>query len=413
MTVELLLETVSEFRGRSYPDIPLPEGFDKSELPEDAFFATLPIGAVDARSGNNRVYTRSAIESIVQAVNESNRNGYWGHPSHVERTQRAPAIRWLGAVLDQDGTAWGKCYAITEEAARLLKVAKLTNSKIGTSISGVAELDDDRVTVRKVDLKFIDLIAEGAWVGVPQTSAVPVLTAETGPNADPASTTTDPTDTTLNTSNPNQENNVVPTQDLSAPTLEQVQELTAARDSALTQVTELQGQLTGLQAQIAELEQLRPDADQTRGIRQLINEEASLYTRLEINVSGYGNDLISVIKDTVGKLNSLMTDKLQAQMDAAVAEMVQLEDLRPLVTEMLQPSLAAGKLNSAAEIQTVIEEILAKPHLVALAEALVQAKSGPNAVTSAKANEPADVKLREQAVAGAKAIAERAGLVTH
>ena len=369
--MQLLSTLISEFKGRSYPDIPLP--FDRSELPEDAFFATVPIGQVGAESRNQRKYSRKAVESIVAHVNQEHPCGWWGHPDYDARTLSAPAIQWLGAVIDDDGVAWGKCVALNSEARELLRMAKLARSQIGTSIYGEAEMDGENVV--DVKLLYIDLLAVGDWVGVPITSTVPILTAE---------------------SNQQQGESTMPdANELAA----QVATITQERDTA-------KQALAVAQQTIAEMEALRTAATQYEAIRAKIAESADVYTRLEINISGYGSDLVSVINDTIEKLRGLMADQMMAQLEGAVEEKVKVADLRPIVLEMVKG------VQAAADIPARIDAVLALPHIQSLAAKLVAQEAGPAAVASAT---PAVSKTEEtvkEAVDKALENAKRMGLLS-
>lgn len=368
--MEELYRLIGEFRGKRHPDIPLP--FDRSELPEDAFFSVLPIGQVGAESRNNRKYSRKAVESMVAHVNLEHPYGWWGHPEFEARTLKAPAIQWLGAVIDDEGVAWGKCVALDSEARELLRLATLARSKIGTSIYGDAEMDGDVVVDMK--LMYIDLLTVGEWVGVPITSTVPILTTE---------------------SNQKGETNMAEANELAA----QLTAITQERDVAK------QG-LAAAQQTIAEMESLRPAAEQFEAIRKLLTESADVYTRLEINISGYGSDLASVIKDTIEKLNGLLADQMLAQLDAAVGEQVKIVKLRPIVREMVKD------VKQVADIQPRIDAVLALPYIQTVAAALAAEEAGPPAVASATPAVAAAEKASQDAVQNAEANARKMGLST-
>lgn len=366
--MELLYTLVSEFKGKRYPDIPLP--FERTELPEQAFFATLPIGQVGARSRNQRTYSRKAVESIVAYVNRDHPCGWWGHPEHEARTQVAPAIQWLGAVIDDEGVAWGKCVALTTEATELLRMAKLTNSQIGTSVYGEAEMDGETVTDMK--LMYIDLLAAGEWVGVPITATVPILTAETKPTGESM----------------------------------ELQELAAQLATAIRERDEAQRALTQTQALVAEAQTLRPAADQLQRIRTTLAESADMYASLNINIQSTGDDLADIIGNTIKKLQALLANQLLTQIGAAVEAAVKVADLRPIVLEMVKPGV-----KTEADIQPCLTAALAQPYLQALNAKLVAAEAGPPAVTSATPPVSTNAARVEQAVAAAPKNAQRMGLL--
>lgn len=368
--MEELYRLIGEFRGKRHPDIPLP--FDRSELPEDAFFSVLPIGQVGAESRNNRTYSRKAIESMVAHVNLEHPYGWWGHPEFEARTLKAPAIQWLGAVIDDDGVAWGKCVALDSEAKNMLRVATLARSKIGTSIYGDAEMDGDVVVDMK--LMYIDLLAVGDWVGVPITSTVPILTTE---------------------SNLQGETTMAEANELAA----QLAVITQERDAAKQALAVAEQKAT-------EAEVLRSQVAQLDGIRAKIAESADVYTRLEINISGYGSDLVSVINDTIEKLRGLMADQMTAQLKGAVEERVKIVKLRPVVREMIKD------VTLVADIVPRIDAVLALPHIQDIAAVLVAQEAGPAAVGSAMPAVSNNEAIIKEAVDKSSEIAKRMGLST-
>lgn len=175
MLVREQLLSVGKFSG-SYPTIPLPDGMAEG-FGEDAMFVTLPIGRVDARSRNGRVYTREAVQAIVDAVNTNKPEGRWGHLRDEERPYAydPPAIRWLAAMIDDNGTAWAKGIPVTDEAREHFRVAKLAGSRVGTSVYGFGQMEGERVV--DFELETIDLAAPDR-VGIPDTAAKPMITSE-------------------------------------------------------------------------------------------------------------------------------------------------------------------------------------------------------------------------------------------
>lgn len=172
------LTFVTEFRG-AYPDIPLPGDINKEEL-EGQFFVTLPIGEVGVVSRNNRKYTERSVKQLVEQVNSYRPEGMWGHLTDYEMSTKygPPAVRWLVAILDNQGIAWGKHMPLTNESREYYRLAKATNARVGTSISAWAVMDGDEVT----DLELITIdLADPARVGVPMTAAIPKLSSENAP----------------------------------------------------------------------------------------------------------------------------------------------------------------------------------------------------------------------------------------
>lgn len=169
------LVQICELRG-AYPKVELSEDV-RSQLGEDALFVTLPVARVGARSRNGRTYTREAVQSIVDAVNGKRPEGRWGHLRDDERATRydPPAIRWLAAMLDEDGVAWAKGVPVTAEAREHFRIAKIAGAQVGTSVYGMGRLEGDRVIA--FDLETIDL-ADPNRVGIPDTAAEPIVTTE-------------------------------------------------------------------------------------------------------------------------------------------------------------------------------------------------------------------------------------------
>ncbi len=167
---------ISEMRG-TYPEIALPEDIDRAALGEEAFFVTLPIGQAGAKSRNQRTYSRAAVEQMVAQINAQRPEGMWGHLKAEETQTRydPPAIRWLAAIMDSDGIAWGKGLPLTEATREYYRLAKATNARVGTSLVAWAQMDGSEVTA--LELAAVDL-ADPARVGVPVTAARALISKE-------------------------------------------------------------------------------------------------------------------------------------------------------------------------------------------------------------------------------------------
>jgi hypothetical protein len=174
--LRLTLTCLSEMRG-AYPEIPLPPDIDRAALGEEAFFVTLPLGQAGARSRNQRRYSRAAVEQMVAQINSQRPEGMWGHVTPDETSTRydPPAIRWLAAVIDAEGIAWGKGLPLTAQARDYYRLAKATNARVGTSLVAWAHMDGDEVAA--LELVTVDL-ADPARVGVPMTAAKAHLSKE-------------------------------------------------------------------------------------------------------------------------------------------------------------------------------------------------------------------------------------------
>ena len=182
--VRVTVTVISEMRG-TYPEIALPEDIDREALGDEAFFVTLPIGQAGARSRNQRTYSRAAVEQMVAQINQQRPEGMWGHLKAEETQTRydPPAIRWLAAIMDADGIAWGKGLPLTEATREYYRLAKATNARVGTSLVAWAQMDGSEVTA--LELAAVDL-ADPARVGVPVTAAKAMISKEMGETSPPA-----------------------------------------------------------------------------------------------------------------------------------------------------------------------------------------------------------------------------------
>jgi hypothetical protein len=176
--VRVTVTCISEMRG-TYPEIALPEDIDRASLGDEAFFVTLPIGQAGARSRNQRTYSRAAVEQMAAQINAQRPEGMWGHLKAEETQTRydPPAIRWLAAMMDADGIAWGKGLPLTEATREYYRLAKATNARVGTSLVAWAQMDGSEVT--GLELAAVDL-ADPARVGVPVTAARAMISKEMG-----------------------------------------------------------------------------------------------------------------------------------------------------------------------------------------------------------------------------------------
>lgn len=179
---QIIFEHVSRFK-KEYPDVPLSSELDPLEFDENTRFVTLPLMPIGAKSRNGRTYSEQVVRSIVDQINQKRPEGRWGHLAEQERSTRydPPALRWVGAMLDADGLAWGKAIPVTESAREHIMTAKKTRAHIGTSIYGSATLKGSEVIA--LELESIDL-ADPARVGIQEAAAVPIveMTDETKEN---------------------------------------------------------------------------------------------------------------------------------------------------------------------------------------------------------------------------------------
>ena len=282
---EIICELTSDFRGK-YPDVPFAEGVDveafKSET--NPFFVTLPISKVGVTSRNGRTFDRAAVERIVNQVNDKKPEGGLGHLTPSERGSRyeMPKVRWLGAMIDTDGTAWGKAYIpeYASDVREFFKTAKMANARVGTSIygkEGEAGLAD--MTLEQIDLGHPDRL------GVLEVGAIPKITAEL------------------------EDQNT----EAIMPEKEVIAELIAAKDAT---IAELQSKVSEAAATVAELTKKAEIAD------GLIAELGSEKPVEKVQ------KLISVVAELEAKQH-------KTAIEGVVAELVTLEDMRPIIKGQL------------------------------------------------------------------------------
>jgi hypothetical protein len=324
--IEQFVGVISEqrhaFRGK-FHEVKLPDDIDKANL-GDAFYVTLPIGRVGAKSNNGRIYTQKVVEQIVDQVNSKRPEGRWGHLKQEERSTRyeVPAVRWLAAEIDEEGVAWGKCVPITSDAREHLRIAKLTNAPVGTSIYGIAEMRGNEVT--SIDLETIDL-ASAPRVGVPITASTPQITSEM--------------DTTRSTEMPDN---------------------SATDAQVLAEVTDLRTKNTTLSGQIAEM------TSTISGVKAILGDV----------------DVVKTVGEMKTEIAELRKQSLKSEADKFVAELVKV----PVTTESGKAlaeyvNTCIGELTEYKDL----EEIKAKVKVIgesktylAVAKALVSEAAGGN-----------------------------------
>lgn len=165
----------------TFPEVPM--SIDKAQLVDgdaDPFFVTLPIGSVGAKSRNGRVYTRGAVDNIVEAIQQRRVGGIKGHLRDEDRAHKfdLPSLIWVGSMLSSDGTLYGKAYVprYAEDVREYLRIAQVSNAPVGTSIYGTGTVDE-MGNVTALNVESIDL-AHPSRVGIPHTAAVPKITQE-------------------------------------------------------------------------------------------------------------------------------------------------------------------------------------------------------------------------------------------
>jgi 2'-5' RNA ligase len=277
--VPVRLTFISEFRGNA-PKIELPPDIDLAELKreykrifgdDELEFVTLPIGKVNAESRNGRTYPEKPVRELVQQVNELRPEGMWGHLRDEELATRydPPAIRWLAAMIDRDGVAWGKGLPLTVETRDYYRLARATRARVGTSLTAMAEIKENEV--QSIELNTID-IADPRRVGILATVAMPHLTQEmkdTEGNEVPMDPNEDVIVRLRELQTTNGENSVMEETKL-------IEELTGERDSLRTQIAELQSKYDELNAKLTE------STEREQGYRTTIGELLQEYIVAEV-----------------------------------------------------------------------------------------------------------------------------------
>ena len=177
---------VTELRG-SYPNVPIFADVDYAALvagDDNPTFLTLPIGKVNAISGNKRYYDAAFVQELERQTLTNKPVGLMGHLSDTERSTSFPpeAVHWVGAMRDGD-TLWGKAYVVPGAVRERIARYKNTGRAIATSIDAFAEgkwdenLKAYRMSASSLRLNQID-IAPADRAGIPDLAAVPILTKE-------------------------------------------------------------------------------------------------------------------------------------------------------------------------------------------------------------------------------------------
>lgn len=177
---------ISEFKGRP-PQVPLADGVDFEALTEGddkPVFVTLPIGLVNAKSGNKRLYDEKFVKELERQVIANRPIGLMGHLRLEDRATEFPseAVHWVGA-LRVGELLWGKGFVPKGEPRERLQRYKATKTKIATSIDCIAEgVWDDTAQAYRMKADTLRLgqidIAPADRAGIADLAAVPHLTSE-------------------------------------------------------------------------------------------------------------------------------------------------------------------------------------------------------------------------------------------
>jgi len=320
------------------PIIPWPEGVNRDELKRaldttELVTFTLPIGQIDALSGNGFTYKESSVLGLVRQVNQKKPEGFWGHLREDEiGTKYSPAaVRWLAAELDDEGVAWGLGVALTETAGRHFKSAKALQARTGTSIFGWNVVVGEELDVYGYDLISIDL-ASSERVGIPITSAEPIVNTEIQGDEE--------VDKDKDVVIPDLKKKTKDGNESGADFLQdQV-------DTLRRQVSELRAYQTDLQV-AKELLALGSDDDLATGIRQLQRERSTYASENQ----------------------TLLANHITAELE----RVIKLESVRPLVLSLIMSKKPA----TTAEVAQAIVDITDSPEVKTLLEGQRETEGGP------------------------------------
>lgn len=341
------MTVLCEMRGQ-YPQLALPQDVDMAELnkqyQDDPVFVTLPIGQIDAQSRNGRIYRKSAVEQFVEQINERRPEGGWGHVSPFDfgTSYNPPAVRWLVAQMDEQGIAWGKALALTEETRQYFKVAKATRARTGTSLyawltatkdPNQQQGEDEIEEILDMDLLRLDL-ADPARVGVPMTAAQPDLSKEMRNKP---------------------------------PTRKPAQSEDKPMPENGTRIVELETEVKDCKREIADME---------KTIRELRKIESDMTDLRELFHLDKVADVVKAMRSYQDEHNEMVAEAqalLTAAMTALIVEKVKIEWVRPIVTE----AVLASKPKTRKELDRSIEEVLGRESVKTLLEKGVIAEMGP------------------------------------
>lgn len=335
MAEQILIEAVGSFGGR-FPDIPVSEtvqtGIVNEMADSDPMYVTLPIGKVNAESRNGRKYPQAAYEAMVKTINTQHPVGQLGHLRESDRSYvfNVPPLVWMGAMIESDGTVWGKAYVMPHatDVRNYIKSAKITKSSIGTSLYGLGDVGNDG-TVSNLQIESIDLV-HPQRVGVPAAAATPVITKET---VDPGAV--DPTQT-----HPISKIKETPmSEEKDTKAAEPINE-SAVLTEQKKQVRELTAKVDDLTAKTADYEQL-------------------------VTEMGKPSDPIIAYRQMVALLNSLKDENaklLEETISDKVKAAVKMETARPIIVQTIK----TRKPTTKTQVEHFLAETLADEGIKAL-----------------------------------------------
>jgi len=328
-----------------YPEIKLPADVDTTT---DPLFVTLPVGQIDARSQNRRNYRRAAMENLRDQVNERRPEGMWGHlrDDEISTEYKPPAIRWLAAVIDEQGIVWAKGRPLTDAAREYYRLAKLDNARVGTSIFAWAEMEGDDVI--GLDLITIDL-ADPARVGIPMTAARPLITTEMTQDTEAAARSSASVTAEAARSQMPDEKPVH--------SIQEGKEMPTELEQAQSQIDTLREQVRSMSQ--TQQTQSRQIADFNR-VAELLNKPEDVVLALQ-----------AVIRQR-DDLKAENADLLDATIDSKVAEQVKVEAARPIIVEQVK----ARNPVTRTDVTSALSAVMSMPSVKELLKYGLQKEMG-------------------------------------
>lgn len=334
---------ITELRG-SYPNVPVWPGVDYAALVADdpePVFLTIPIGKANVKSGNGRYYDDAWLQEFHRQVMELKPVGIMGHLSKTQRETEFPpeAVHWVGAVIEQ-GTLWGKGYIPPGEARSRIRRYKAQGRALATSFDGFAEGKwDESLQAFRMDAKTLRLgqidIAPADRAGIADLARLPALTSEmTEPSIDTViGETKEPIMAEKSK-------------------LEYIQELTEADARLLPDP---------VRAAVLATVQPPPEVATVATIRETL-----------------GLDAKTDVAAHIAEMKRTQAEQAKAAVTNRIKELVKdgikLEDVRPLVTELV----TARNPQTVEAAEVAYKEVAALPSVTALLQARVVETMGPN-----------------------------------
>jgi hypothetical protein len=330
---------VTELRG-AYPNVPIAADVDYAALvagEDQPMFVTLPIAKVNTKSGNGRYYDEAFAMELMRQTLENKPIGLFGHLSDAERETsfKPESVHWVGAVREGD-TIWGKGMVIGEAKQRIARY-KASGKALATSIDAIASGQwDESLGAYRMDATTLRLgqidFAPADRAGIPALARVPMLTTEMQAPADDA-------DVMNNEQEPEMDKLTV------------IQELTEADARLLPEP---------VRAAIVATVPTPAEVATVATIRETLGLDA------RADVAGH-----------ITEMKRVQAEQAQAAITSRITELVndgiKLDDVRPLVTELVQ----ARNPRTVAEAEAAYAAVAATESVTKLLAARVVETMGP------------------------------------